>query len=1606
MAMSAPGKSEQDRASALSQSHSAGNRASILAWLPVIGSAAAVAIILYLHIDAAWNSPVLLLFLNTLFLSIVSFLVSILAGQSYLAGQGKAVLLLGCGTLALGLGAVLAGLPPARNDPNYTITMYNTAALLASICNLAGAGWALRVKESPRSPSGVLMAVLYPSIILFLILETAAVREGLLPAFFIEGYGATACNLATLWTAAGLFSISALLLWNCYRRTRSAFMRWYSMGLMLIVIGLLAVSLQRHFGSPLNWAGRGAQYVGGVYMLVAVICTARQNRKWTISIEAALRQSEDRYRSLMEMSPEAVFVDRDGRVVFVNPAAVGLFGAASAELLLGRSPFDLFHPDFHGIIRGRISALLDGKAVPIIEARIRRIDGGVRDVALAAAAVDDGNGRAIQVVLRDVTERKQAETLVRSGEERLRLALDAGHMATWDWHVPSGEVVWNDHHFRMLGYEPGEIAPGYSAWADRIHPDDRAATETALRQSMDKGADYSAEFRVCMPDGEVRWLEARGRFEHDPAGDPTRSYGVMIDITDRKKAEEERHFLLDELQAVLDAAPVAIWIAHDPECRRITGNAFADEMVMNVRRGENISRSAAPGETVIPYRTLRNGKELKPEELPAQFAASTGRRLLDQEMDLVFPDGRIVSMLMGALPLFDGHGRVRGSVTAGVDITQLKQAEQMVRESEQRFRSLFNGMIEGFAIHEIIVNDDGTPEDYRFLDINPAFEQMTGLRREDVVGRTHNEVLPGDDPKWLAMYGEVALTGKPVQFENYSPALRRHYEVVAYRPAPMQFAVIFMDITFRKQSDEALRKALAAAEEGQRTLAALMEYAPEGITIADAPAVNIRMVSRYGQDVLGAHHDQMTAGEVARRWTVYHADGITPLATEELPLVRAIQRGETVQNAELVQVNQQGKRMWLLCNAGPIRDDVGSIVGGIVVWRDITERRRVEEMLREGEERLRLAQESANVGIWDWKVETGALDFTPELNKLYGLPSGAIRTYKDWRDRVHPEDISRIEKSRDEAIARHESFNLEFRGRHSCGEYRWISTQGGAIYDESGKVLRVLGVNLDITDRKRAEETIRNSERLYRGIGESIDYGVWVCAPDGRNIYASESFLKLVGMTQQQCSDFGWGDVLHPDDAERTINAWKECVRTGGTWDIEHRFRGVDGRWHPILARGVPVRNDRGEITCWAGINLDIRRIKQAEEAVARRNALLAGINNVFEAAMQRQSEEEFCEACLDVAESVTGSRISFIGEMGTDGYLHSLAISNPGRAACKSTDQAGLRRPPGNFPIHGIYGRVLKDGKGLIVNDPPSHPDRIGLPEGHPPLTAFLGVPLMRGEKLFGMIAVGNRDGGYRAEDQLALETLAPAFMATLGRKRAEEARRRTVEELQRSNRELEQFAYISSHDLQEPLRQVQAFVQLLRDRYSDKLDGKAAQYMQFVYDGAARMSDLVGGLLAYSRLGGHDAPRQPVPCQLAMDTALANLQASIAESRARITHDELPTVMAGSTLLTQLFQNLIGNAIKFHRDGVPPAVHVGCRREGAVWLFSVSDNGIGISREHHERVFMIFQRLHGRAKYPGTGIGLAICKKIVEQHGGRIWIESDPGTGSTFCFTMPQEL
>jgi PAS domain S-box-containing protein len=240
--------------------------------------------------------------------------------------------------------------------------------------------------------------------------------------------------------------------------------------------------------------------------------------------------------------------------------------------------------------------------------------------------------------------------------------------------------------------------------------------------------------------------------------------------------------------------------------------------------------------------------------------------------------------------------------------------------------------------------------------------------------------------------------------------------------------------------------------------------------------------------------------------------------------------------------------------------------------------------------------------------------------------------------------------------------------------------------------------------------------------------------------------------------------------------------------------------------------------------------------------------------------------------------------------------------------------------------------------------------------------------------------------------------------RKRTEERLSQAMKELARSNAELEQFAYITSHDLQEPLRMVSSFVQLLAKRYKGRLDQDADDFINYAVDGVNRMHNLITDLLAYSRVGTRGEEFKPVSSEVALDGALSNLQMSIEQSGAVVTRDPLPVVMGDNSQLVQLFQNLISNAIKFCVDRAP-RIHVSADQQGDEWVFSVRDNGIGIALEYFGRILLIFQRLHDRKQYPGTGIGLAICKKVVERHGGRIWVESELGVGSSFYFTIPEQ-
>jgi len=283
-------------------------------------------------------------------------------------------------------------------------------------------------------------------------------------------------------------------------------------------------------------------------------------------------------------------------------------------------------------------------------------------------------------------------------------------------------------------------------------------------------------------------------------------------------------------------------------------------------------------------------------------------------------------------------------------------------------------------------------------------------------------------------------------------------------------------------------------------------------------------------------------------------------------------------------------------------------------------------------------------------------------------------------------------------------------------------------------------------------------------------------------------------------------------------------------------------------------------------------------------------------------------------------------------------------------------------------------------------------------------GIPIAIKDKPVGVIYVYGRSvREFTSQDIELLSTIGGQIGFAVENARLFQELSKKAEELAHSNAELQHFLYVGSHDLQEPLRMVASYVQLLARRYKGKLDADADEFIAFAVDGATRMKALINALLAYSRVETKGKEFESTDCEAILDSTLSTLQAAIEESQAVVSRDPLPTVMADPTQLDQLFQNLIGNGIKF-RGVEPPRIHVSSERNGKEWIFSVRDHGIGIDPQYADRIFVMFQRLHTKGEYPGTGIGLAVCKKIVERHGGRIWVESQPGQGAIFYFTVPQ--
>jgi PAS domain S-box-containing protein len=500
--------------------------------------------------------------------------------------------------------------------------------------------------------------------------------------------------------------------------------------------------------------------------------------------------------------------------------------------------------------------------------------------------------------------------------------------------------------------------------------------------------------------------------------------------------------------------------------------------------------------------------------------------------------------------------------------------------------------------------------------------------------------------------------------------------------------------------------------------------------------------------------------------------------------------------------------------------------------------------------------------------------------------------------------------------------------------------------------------DLEVRVEERTRE-LREREQMLRTLMDNLPSYVYVKDAAGRFLLANRTVINDLGLHSEADiigkTDF---DLFPRGLAERYRTVEAQVVRTGEpAINVEEPGIGTDGSREWFMTTTVPLRDSvTNEITHLVGISHDITERRRAEvELHQSRQMLQLVLDTIPQRIFWKDRDSRF-----------VGCNRTFAEDCG---------VSQPEDIIGKSDLELDVRLEAEAYRVDDQ--EVMSSGTARL-----NYEETLTVP----------GKPLvwLRTSKLPLYDRHGNVIGVLGIYEDIT------------ERKEMEAQLQQTLEDLRRSNTELEQFAYVASHDLQEPLRVVTSYLQLLVRRYRDRLDGDAVEFIDYAVDGAARMKRLIEDLLAYSRVGTRGGEFAPTDCAEVLGHVLNSLQLMIEEAGALVTHDPLPTVMADASQLEQLFQNLIGNAVKFRRPA-PPRVHVSAERRANEWLFAVRDNGIGIEPQHRERIFAVFQRLHAREHYTGTGIGLAICKRVVERHGGNIWVESQPGQGATFFFTLP---
>jgi PAS domain S-box-containing protein len=1074
---------------------------------------------------------------------------------------------------------------------------------------------------------------------------------------------------------------------------------------------------------------------------------------------------------------------------------------------------------------------------------------------------------------------------------------------------------------------------------DLRFPDELAARiQGQIQKVFATGQKLSDEMVYTSPSGAI------GHYEYifcpviDPSGTVELVAGTTRDITTRKTAERHLVQMEGRYRGLLEAAPDAMVVV-DQDGAIILLNVQAEKQ-FGYSRDELIGRKVT---SIIPQgfaeRIIADGTRTAAEALAQHIG--TGIELIALRKDgSEFP----IEIMLSPLESIEGI-----LVTAAIrDISVRNVAEKHLAQTEARYR----GLLEAAPDAMVVVNPSG-----KIVLLNVQAEKQFGYRRDELVGQKVTNIIP------RGFAERLIADGTRTAAEALAQQMGTGIELIALRKDGSEFPIEIMlsplesiegilvtaairNISVRKAAEEHL-----AQMEGRYR--GLLEAAPDAMVVVN-PNGKIVLLNVQAEKQFGYSRDELIGRKVTSIIPRGFAERLIADGTRTAAEALAQQIGTGI---ELIALRKDGSEFPIEIMLSPLESVEGILVTAAI--RDISVRKAAEKHLAQMEGRYRGLLEAAPDAMVVVDPSGKIVLLNVQAEKQFGYRRDELvgRKVKSIIPRGFAERlIADGTRTAAEALAQQIGTGIELTGRRKDGSKFPIEIMLSPLESSAG--ILVTAAIRDISVRKAAERHLAQMEGRYRGLLEAAPDAMVVVNPGGRivllNVQAEKQFGyrrdELVGQTVKSIIPQGFAERLIADGTRTAAEALAQQIGTG----IELIALRKNGSEFPIEIMLSPLENAEGILVTAAIRNISVRKAAERHlfHMEARYRGLLEAAPDAMVVVDQRgrivllnvQAEKQFGYS----RDELIGQKVKSIIPEGFAERLIADALRSAEDALAQQIgtgiELTARRKDRSEFPIE-IMLSPLESSEGTLIT---------------------------------------------------------AAIRDITARKQAEAVLLENVQELNRSNEELEQFAYLASHDLQEPLRMVASYTQLLSRRYKGKLDSDADDFIAFAVDGANRMQQLIQDLLMYSRVGTTGKTLLNTSSEGALQRALINLRGAIEQSGAVVTHDSLPAVFADEMQLTQLFQNLVSNAIKYQRAGIPRIQISATENDEKKWLFSVQDNGIGIEPQYFERIFGMFQRLHKRDEFAGTGIGLAICKKIVERHGGTISVESQPGLGCTFHFTL----